>query len=292
MERAREKGMDAGETGVEDLARTLALEPIEVDLFRGRTAGRQGPRIYGGHVIAQSLLAAYETVEQRLCHSLHCYFIHPGDPKAPILYEVDRARDGPSFTTRRVTAIQHGRQIFNMAASFQVAESGFEHQEPMPAAQPPEGLRDPFKRFDDMLPEAERAEAARTRPIEQRTAEPIRLGEAMASDHTVWIRAKAPIGPDQRLQQAVLAYASDLAFLETSLRPHGVAWETPGMQTASLDHAIWFHRPFDFNVWLLYAQDSPSAHAGRGLVRGQVFTADGVLVASVMQEALIRLRKR
>jgi len=282
------------EAEVENLTETLALEPIEVNLFRGLTSGRDGPRIFGGHVIAQSLMAAYETVEDRVCHSLHCYFIRPGDPNVPILYEVDRSRDGSSFTTRRVTAIQHGRQIFNLAASFQVVEEGLEHQTKMPDVPPPENLRDAFEQFRkdiDKLPEETRRMMNRPRPIEQRAVNPRRFSEKVPPFDNVWMRARTEIGPDQHLHQAILAYASDMGLLETSMRPHGVTWQSPGLQSASLDHAIWFHRPLNFNDWHLYAQESPSASGARGFIRGQVFSADGVLVASVAQEGLIRQRK-
>jgi acyl-CoA thioesterase-2 len=282
------------EAEVENLTETLALEPIEVNLFRGMTSGRDGPRIFGGHVIAQSLMAAYETVEDRVCHSLHCYFIRPGDPNVPILYEVDRSRDGSSFTTRRVTAIQHGRQIFNLAASFQVAEEGLEHQSNMPDVPPPDALKDAFEQFRkdiDKLPEATRRMMNRPRPIEQRAVNPRRFDEKVPPVDNVWMRARSEIGPDQHLHQAILAYASDMGLLETSMRPHGVSWQSPGLQSASLDHTIWFHRPLNFNDWHLYAQESPSASGARGFIRGQVFSADGVLVASVAQEGLIRQRK-
>jgi acyl-CoA thioesterase-2 len=279
---------------VENLVETLALEPIEVNLFRGQVAGGDSPRIFGGHVIAQALLAAYETVEDRLCHSIHCYFIRPGDPRAPILYEVDRARDGASFTTRRVTAIQHGRQIFNLAGSFQVPEQGFEHQGQMPQVPAPEGLPDAFERMKQMIetmPEAARRMMGRPRPIEQRQADPRSAPSAVAPPvANNWMRARAEIGPDQHLHQAILAYASDMGLLETGMRPHGVTWQTPGLQSASLDHALWFHQPLNFNDWHLYSQDSPSAAGARGFIRGQVFDRSGRLVASVAQEGLMRQR--
>jgi acyl-CoA thioesterase-2 len=278
---------------IENLVETLALEPIEVNLFRGMTSGRDGPRIFGGHVIAQALMAAYETVEERICHSIHCYFIRPGDPNIPILYEVDRSRDGSSFTTRRVIAIQHGRQIFNLAASFQVPEPGFEHQAEMPPAPAPDSVPDGFDQYKamlDKLPEAARRMMGRPRPIEQRPLNPRAPDEKLPPFSNTWMRARAEIGPDQHLHQAILAYASDMGLLETSMRPHGVTWQTPGLQSASLDHVIWFHRPLNFNEWHLFAQDSPSDSGARGFVRGQMFAHDGRLVASVAQEGLIRLR--
>ncbi len=286
------------EADVENLTETLALEPIEVNLFRGMTSGRDGPRIFGGHVIAQALMAAYETVENRTCHSLHCYFIRPGDPAIPILYDVDRARDGASFTTRRVTAIQHGQQIFNLAASFQVHEEGFEHQAPMPDVPPPDDLPDSSEQFKAMLekmpdiPEMARRMMGRPRPIEQRPVDPRRVEVRSDPVINLRMRARAEIRADQHLHQAILAYASDMSLMETAMRPHAVTWQTGGMQSASLDHAIWFHRPLDFNDWHLYAQESPSASGARGFIRGEVFSQSGVLVASVAQEGLFRLRKQ
>jgi acyl-CoA thioesterase-2 len=282
------------ESEVENLVETLALEPIEMNLFRGASVEGGGPRVFGGHVIAQALLAAYETVETRVCHSIHCYFIRPGDPKVPILYEVDRARDGGSFTTRRVTAIQHGEQIFNLAGSFQGIEPGFEHQAPLPAVPAPEGLPDAFDQMKAMIekmPEAARRMMGRPRPIEQRQVDPRGPTDKVAPICRNWIRARAEIGPDQHLHQAILAYASDMGLLETGMRPHGVTWQTPGLQSASLDHAIWFHRPSNFNDWHLYAQDSPSASGARGFIRGQIFSKDGSLVASIAQEGLLRQRQ-
>ncbi len=285
---------DQIEAEVENLTETLALDPIEVNLFRGMTSGRDGPRLFGGHVIAQALMAAYETVEDRVCHSMHCYFIRPGDPSIPVLYEVDRSRDGSSFTTRRVTAIQHGRQIFNFAASFQVPEEGYEHQAEMPDVPPPEELEDNFAQYKAMLeklPEQARRMMAGPRPIEQRAVNPRAPDQPAPPFSNIWMRARAEIGPDQHLHQAILAYASDMGLLETSMRPHAVTWQTGGLQSASLDHAIWFHRPSNFNDWHLYAQESPSASGARGFIRAQVFSRDGALVASVAQEGLIRQRK-
>jgi acyl-CoA thioesterase-2 len=264
----------------ENLIDTLALERIEVNLFRGVAAADQGPRIFGGLVIGQALLAAYRTVEARICHSLHCYFIRPGDPSVPILYEVDRARDGKSFTTRRVTAIQHGAQIFNLAASFQESESSFEHQDPMPNVLRPEALTD------------DETDTSWRRAIEMRWVEGRELDKPIPGPavQNVWMRAITPLPEDFALQQAALAYASDMSLLSTSMRPHGVNWRTPGFQSASLDHAIWFHRPSDFNAWHLYAQKSPSASGARGFNLGEIYNIDGRLVASTAQEGLTRLR--
>lgn len=282
----------------EILTESLALERIEVNTFRG-VSPEDGPgRIFGGQVIAQSLLAAYETVEERVCHSLHCYFIRPGDPRIPILFEVDRSRDGGTFTTRRVIAVQNGKQIFNLAASFQTPEDGFEHQAPMPAV----------RSADDMAQEAEAQKKAvldgmseemrrmmnRPRPIEMVGRDNYGFGRKPKPSEPksdTWMRAVAPIGDDARMHQVILAYASDMNLLSTAMRPHGVAWQTPGLQSASLDHAMWFHKPSNFNDWHLYTQDSPSASGGRGFVRGAIYGQDGTLVASVAQEGLMRLKK-
>ena len=268
----------------ESLVETLALERIEVNLFRGLAPRNDGPRIFGGLVIAQALLAAYGTVEKSLCHSIHCYFLRPGDPTIPILYEVDRARDGRSFTSRRVTAIPHGEQIFNLAGSFQHPEEGLEHQDPMPECPTPENLADEQelrRTLISNLPPLLRQLAARPRPIEMR---PIDAQNFMAAKpappfQNIWMRASAPIGDDPSFNQAVLAYASDMSFLSTSMRPHGMSWQTRGLQTASIDHAIWFHRAVNFNDWHLYAQKSPSASGGRGFNIGEIYDIDATIAA-------------
>jgi acyl-CoA thioesterase-2 len=280
----------------ETLADILDLEPIEVNLFRGVSPNDGFPRIFGGLVIAQALLAAYKTVPDRVCHSLHAYFIRPGDVNAPVLYEVERARDGGTFTTRRVAAIQHGEQIFNLAASFQTPEQGFEHQSDMPDAPDPESLPtevEYLKSLGDQVHPKMLAMAGKPRPVDIRWVDPQNPVAPVKKSGTknVWMRAKAPLGDDVKMQQAALAYASDMAFMESALRPHGLIWTTPGLQAASLDHAMWFHYPFDFNDWTLFHQDSPSASQGRGLVRGQMFSKDGKLLASVAQECLMRVRK-
>ena len=274
---------------------TLALERIEVNLFRGLAPKGDGPRIFGGLVIAQALLAAYQTVEKSVCHSIHCYFLRPGDPSIPILYDVDRARDGRTFTARRVTAIQHGEQIFNLAGSFQHPEDGLEHQDPMPDVPGPEDLVEETElRRAAMakLPPLMRRMAERPRPIEIRPIDPMGFieGGASAPAQNIWMKAGAPIGDDVAFNQAVLAYASDMSFLSTSMRPHGMGWQTPGLQTASIDHAIWFHRPCNFNDWHLYAQKSPSAFGSRGFNLGEIYSRDGRLVASTAQEGLMRYR--
>jgi acyl-CoA thioesterase-2 len=284
-----------------DLIDQLTLERIELNLFRGFSPADEGPRMFGGLVIAQALLAAYGTVSDRVCHSLHAYFIRPGDPTIPTLYEVDRSRDGGSFTTRRVTAVQRGEQIFNLAASFQVDEGGAEHQFPMPTHWPdPETVPDERTRYlevpetlRDRLPDWIRRNMTRDRPIDLRWIDPQpvdRRPEKKPAQKAVWMRCKPAIGDSRALQQALMAYASDMAFMETALRVHGLTWQTPGLQTASLDHAMWFHRPTDFNDWHLYDQDAPSTSAGRGFVRGAIYSQDGVLAASVAQECLMRQR--
>jgi acyl-CoA thioesterase-2 len=278
----------------EDLIETLALERIEVNLFRGISRDQHG-RIFGGLVIGQALQAAYKTVEARICHSLHCYFIRPGDPSVPILYDVDRSRDGRTFTTRRVIAIQHGQQIFNLAASFQVPEDGVEHQDTMPDVPGPDDVapeEDMRKAFIDKLPPKMREMAMRPRPIEMRPIDPqdFIAPKTLSSTQNIWMRASTPLGDDIVLNQCVIAYASDMSFLSTSMRPHGMGWQTPGLQSASLDHAIWFHRPAQFNDWHLYAQKSPSGSGGRGFNLGEIYSRDGALVASTAQEGLIRYR--
>jgi acyl-CoA thioesterase-2 len=267
----------------------LELETVELDIFRGFSPPkRTGGRIYGGQVVAQSLAAAYRTVEGRTCHSLHSYFIRPGDPKIPILFKVERVRDGGSFSVRRVVAIQHGVQIFNLAASFQVPEEGFEHQIEMPPAPGPEGLKN-----EEELREAEGIEEGRMPwPVEVRPTDPRphRAVESLEPTDSVWFRARESVGDDVAVNQCALAYGTDMTLLDTSLRPHPVDWNSGGMQVASLDHALWFHHHSDFSRWHLYVQDSPSASGGRGFNRGSIFDASGRLVASASQEALIRYR--
>ena len=282
-------------TPLEDLVDLLDLEPIEVNLFRGRSPLEDRQRVFGGQVLAQALTAAVRTVEDRTAHSLHAYFLRPGDPKAPILYEVDRIRDGKSFTTRRVVAVQHGRAIFNMSISFQQEETGFEHQAPMPDVPSAKELPTQKARNEEL-----RASAPpdigdwldRDRPIEERSADPINYFAPKVQEpyQRVWLRAKGTLPDVPALHQAVLAYASDLTLLDTSAMPHAVSFFDEGMQIASLDHAMWFHRPFRADQWLLHVSDSPSASGGRGFNRGSIFTEDGRLVASVSQEGLIRKR--
>lgn len=282
-----------------ELLDLLDVEPLEVDLFRGiGSGGETTMRIFGGQVIAQALAAAYKTVPDRLCHSLHAYFIRPGDPGIPVIYSVDRARDGGSFITRRVVAIQHGRQILNMSASFHVAEEGWNHQHPMPSVPGPEGLpnraalRD---KFVDRIPEALRADFLRPRPIEIREVAPRDLidPEPTGDANQLWFRMEHAAGVSQQMQHILMAYASDMNLLGSSLRPHGLTWFKPQVMSASLDHAMWFHAPIRFQDWHLYSMDAPFTGGGRGFNRGAIYHADGTLVASVAQEGLLRpLRKK
>ncbi len=276
----------------------LDLERIEENLFRGISPDTGWQRVYGGQVIGQALTAASRTVDkQRRCHSLHGYFMRPGDPAVPIVYEVDRIRDGGSFTTRRVVAIQHGAAIFSMSASFQTQEPGFEHFMDMPKVPAAESLPNGIElaeKLGDRVPEGIRRYWRRERPIELR---PVNLDHYVSDRkldpvQQVWFRATAPLPDDPTVQEAVLAYASDMTLLDTSLFAHGRAVFDPAIQVASLDHALWFHRPFDMAQWHLYAQDSPNASGARGFTRGSIYSSDGQLVASVAQEGLIRLRTR
>jgi len=284
-----------GSQALADVLSLLDLEKIEEDIFRGASQTHRLARVFGGQVLGQALAAASRTVDpSRICHSFHAYFLRAGDPKLPILYEVDRARDGKSFTARRVVAIQHGRQIFNFAASYQLIEPGFEHQFEMPDVPPPEALADEGearRQEAETFPSPFREWAARARPFETRPVilEPLGDRTPRAPYDHVWFRAAGRVPNDLTVAQALLAYASDMSLLRTSLLPHGKGILS-AVQMASLDHAMWFHRPFSFDDWLLYAQDSPSASGARGFSRGSVLTRDGKLVASVAQEGLIRPR--
>ena len=282
-----------------ELVQLLSLERIEENLFRGQSQDLGWGTVYGGQVLGQALSAAAQTLpDDRLAHSLHAYFLRPGDVARPVLYEVDRIRDGTSFTTRRVVAIQRGVAIFNLDASFQRHEDSFEHADAMPAAPAPEELpseHDRLARLASRLPRFIRERALQGRPIEVRDvgedADPL-VATPRPPQRMVWLRTVARLPDDPSLHRYLLAYASDFAFLTTSLLPHGVTWLTPGVQVASLDHALWFHQPFRMDEWLLHVIDSPAAHGARGLVRGRVFSRDGRLVASTAQEGLIRQRPR
>lgn len=273
------------------LSETLALERLELNLFRGFTPPSEATQIFGGQVIAQSLLAAYETVESRVCHSLHCYFLRSGDPRMPILFDVDRARDGGSFTTRRVVAIQDGKQIFNLSASFKTPEKGFEHQFPLPDAPDPESLpteTEMLSGLPDPTPEQLRM-LERPRPVEVRGYDSIGADTTVRDPHCArWMRAVAPIGDDIKMQQVILAYASDMGLLSTGYRPHGVYWGMPGMQSASLDHAIWFHRPPRIDDWVLYDIEAVTHRSDRILTSGRIVDGAGRRIATVAQEILAR----
>jgi len=279
-----------------DLLQLLELERLETNLFRGESRDIGSPQVFGGQVLGQALSAAAATVEARVVHSLHAYFLRRGDCNAPIVYEVDRSLDGHSFSNRRVVAIQHGQQIFNMAASFQVAESGFEHQVAMPQVPPPEGLpesRGPPPELAARLPERVRRFFEQPRPFEFRTVQPIEYlrPRREAPLREIWFRAVAPIEGDEMLHRRLLAYVSDFFLLDTATLPHGTSFLRPTLVMASIDHAMWFHRPLRVDDWLLYAIDSPSASGARGFARASVFARDGRLVASAAQEGLVRMRK-
>jgi acyl-CoA thioesterase-2 len=282
-------------TAIENLLSILDLEPLERNLFRGRSPQEGWQRVFGGQVIGQALVAASRTVEaDRKAHSLHAYFLRPGDPSVPIIYEVDRIRDGKSFVTRRVIGIQHGHAIFSMSASFQVEEAGLDHQTDMPQVPAPETLisEEELQRLViASAPEPMKAYWRRERPIELR---PVSLRHYMGREKLdpvqhVWFRATGPLPEEPAIHKCVLAYASDLLLLDTSLYPHARSLFDRDMQVASLDHALWFHRPFRADEWLLYSQDSPSASGARGFSRGAVYSRDGAHVASVAQEGLIRV---
>jgi acyl-CoA thioesterase-2 len=284
---------------VQDLLSILDLEPLEVNLFRGRSPQAGWQRVFGGQVIGQALVAACRTVddiEERPPHSLHAYFLLGGDPSVPIIYEVDRIRDGRSFTTRRVVAIQHGRPIFSMSASFQVHEPGLDHQAEMPKVPDPEQLPSDAEirdRVMPMMPDPIRRYFERERLIELRPVEFERyLGKKLPDGRFhIWMRTTGPLPATPAIHRCALAYASDLSLLDASLVPHSRTVFEKTIMAASLDHALWFHRPFKADDWLLYAQDSPSATGARGFARGLIFTRDGTLVASVAQEGLIRERR-
>lgn len=284
------------ESTIDELLALLALEPLEVNIYRGRNRDLGTGRVFGGQVFAQALVAARRTVEdQREAHSVHGYFILPGDLAAPIVYFVDRLRDGNSFTTRRVTAIQHGQAIFNLSASFHKDEPGLEHQSAMPEVPAPEELApelELIREMADRIPESLRPVLTQDRPLDFRPvtpSDPFRAQKRPPIRH-VWFRTVAPLPDDRITHQAVLAYASDYGLLPTALQPHGVPFRSHELQLASLDHALWMHRPFRADDWLLYAVESPAAGGARGFVRGSIYTRDGTLVASVAQEGLMRLR--
>ena len=279
-----------------DLRTLIDLERIEDTIFRGTNYDIGSGSVFGGQALAQSLVAAQRTLDSadRVAHSMHGYFILPGDVDAPIVYEVDRLRDGSSFTTRRIIAIQHGRAIFNMAASFQTPEPGDTHQTSMPDVPPPDALASDMQLLEqiaDRIPQHLHSFYTEERPIEVRRADPVDPFNPTSSSpvNHMWIRTRGTLPDTPLLHQAIFAYMSDYGLLSTALRPHGRSFLQPNLQLASLDHAMWFHRPFRMDEWLLYSAESPVAHGARGFVRGQVFTQDGTLVASVAQEGLMRV---
>jgi len=277
-----------------DLLKLLELERIEDRIFRGESRDLGGARVFGGQVLGQALTAASYTVRDRRVHSLHAYFLVAGDVNAPIVYEVDVARDGKSFSNRRVVAIQHGQPIFNMTASFQVPEEGLEHSAPMPPVPGPEGLADVRELAPDVLhkvPEKMRRFLTHERPFEFRPVEPIHVVSppSAAPVRHIWLRTLAKLPDNDDLHRNVLAYVSDYQLVSTATMPHGIHFAEGNVQLASLDHAMWFHRPFRADEWLLYAMESPNASGGRGLALGRFFTRDGTLVASTAQEGVVRV---
>jgi acyl-CoA thioesterase II len=279
---------------LDDLIKVMTLERLEMNLFRGESRDIGSPQVFGGQVLGQALVAAAATTEDRTVHSLHAYFLRRGDSNSPIVYEVDRALDGKHFSSRRVVAIQHGRQIFNMSASFQLAETGLDHQTSIPDVPPPESLSDMeshYRGVADQLPAAARRILEQKRPFEFRPVQPPDRPrrEKSAPLKYIWFRAVDKLGDDEALHRSLLAYVSDFHLLDTALKPHGISMIHPKLVIASIDHAMWFHRSVRVDDWLLYAIDSPSASGARGFTRGSVFARDGRLVASAAQEGLIRV---
>jgi acyl-CoA thioesterase-2 len=279
---------------LQDLVNVMTLERLEDNLFRGQSRDIGSAQVFGGQVLGQALVAASATIEGRMVHSLHAYFMRRGDFDAPIVYEVDRARDGRHFSTRRILAIQHGEQIFNMAASFQAAESGREHQAPMPEVPKPEALqdsRDYVRGALPQLPEKVRRLLEFRRPFEFRPVQPPSFLSKQPQPPLlqIWFRALDRLPDDQALHRCLLAYASDCNLLNAAMRPHALSHATPHIAVASIDHAMWFHHDVRVDEWLLYSVDSPSASGARGFVRGSIFSADGRLLASTAQEGLMRV---
>lgn len=279
---------------LDDLITLLTLERIEDNIFRGDSRDIGSPQVFGGQVLGQALSAAQHTVDGRVAHSLHAYFLRRGDMNAPIIYDVDRARDGGSFSNRRVVAIQHGRPILNMAASFQNPEDGLEHYADMPDVPSPDGLKDltaVAADISDKIPMKLRRFMTKERPFEFRPVDPLNFDtrRKLPARKHVWIRAVDALPDDRTLHQNLLAYVSDFELLATSTLPHGLSFTRGNLIMASLDHALWFHREFRMDQWLLYSMDSPNASGARGFARGQLFTTSGDLVASTSQEGLVRL---
>jgi acyl-CoA thioesterase-2 len=279
---------------LEDLIKVMTLERLELNLFRGESRDIGSPQVFGGQVLGQALVAATATAQDRTVHSLHAYFLRRGDFNSPIVYEVDRALDGNHFSSRRVVAIQHGRQIFNMSASFQLAETGLDHQSSIPDVPAPESLLDMeshYRGVADQLPATTRRILEQKRPFEFRPVLPpdsLWREKSLPLKH-IWFRAVDKLADDEALHRGLLAYVSDFHLLDTALKPHGITMITPKLVIASIDHAMWFHRTVRVDDWLLYAVDSPSASGARGFTRGSVFARDGRLVASAAQEGLIRV---
>ena len=279
---------------LDELIKVMSLERLEMNLFRGQSRDIGSPQVFGGQVLGQALVAATATAEDRAVHSLHAYFLRRGDFNSPIVYEVDRALDGKHFSSRRVVAIQHGRQIFNMSASFQLPETGLDHQISIPHVPAPESLPDLesyYRTMADKLPAAARRVLEQKRPFEFRPVHPpdfLRSGKSPPHKY-IWFRAVDRLADDEALHRCLLAYVSDFHLLDTALKPHGVPMISPELVIASIDHAMWFHRSVRVDDWLLYAIDSPSASGARGFTRGSVFSRDGRLVASAAQEGLIRV---
>ena len=281
---------------LDDLVKVMTLERIEVDLFRGESRDIGSPQVFGGQVLGQALMAATATVESRAVHSLHAYFLRRGDCNSPIVYEVDRARDGNHFSTRRVVAIQHGAQIFNMSASFQSDEAGLTHQLDMPEVPGPEGLAELSGYYRDFLPQLPpgmRRLLEQNRPFEFRPTQPPSLLKSPNANprRNIWFRAVDALPDNETLHRCLLAYVSDFNLLDTALMAHGMIFTVPNVIMASIDHAMWFHRSMRVDDWLLYSTDSPSASGARGFARGSIFARDGRLVASTSQEGLIRMLK-
>ncbi len=283
---------------LEQLVHLLSPEKIEENLFRGQSQDLGWGTVFGGQVLGQALAAAASTVpDDRQVHSLHAYFLLPGQVDRPVVYQVDRLRDGRSFTTRRVRAIQEGHAICDVACSFQALEAGFEHQDPMPEWPGPDGLpsqEELVRALADRIPEPLRARYTADAPIEIRPIDPMNLLQPVPRPpaSAAWLRAAGKLPDSPALHRELLTYASDFNLLATATFPHGVSWLTPGMHVASLDHAIWFLRPFRMDDWVLHVIESPSASGGRGLVRGRLFTRGGLLVAATAQEGLIRMRQK
>ena len=277
-----------------DLLQLLELEPLEENLFRGESRDIGAPQVFGGQVLGQALTAAAATVEARVVHSLHAYFLRRGDFNAPIVYQVDRSLDGHSFSNRRVVAIQHGEQIFNMTASFQVAESGYDHQLDMPRVPPPESLPDPAPpaALLEKLPEKVRRFFGQARPFEFRLVQAVDYLNPRPAppSRQIWVRAVGPLGEGEMLHRRLLAYVSDFFLLDTATLPHGTSFLKSSLIMATIDHAMWFHRPLRVDEWLLCAMESPSASGARGFARACIFARDGRLVASAAQEGLMRPR--